>query len=120
MCESRPLCEGVQLAAAWAEAGIECTIITDAQVLASAGWLAGRQAGLACLHSVLADFFLLLLLGCERAPARMDPQLPVGLEATSNMIVFHLTYPWLCMLWCCCGGCCPSSSAAGGAVCGRS
>lgn len=27
----RPLCEGVQLAAAWAEAGIDCTVITDAQ-----------------------------------------------------------------------------------------
>ena len=34
VCESRPLCEGVRLANALAEAGVECTLITDAQV----GW----------------------------------------------------------------------------------
>ena len=55
MCESRPLCEGVQLAAAWAEAGIECTIITDAQVLASAGWQAGRQGLPACTVCLLTS-----------------------------------------------------------------
>lgn len=32
VCESRPLCEGVSLAAQWAEAGVEVTLITDAQV----------------------------------------------------------------------------------------
>lgn len=48
VCESRPLCEGVQLAAAWAEAGIECTLITDAQVCLPA-------AGRARLHGMHAD-----------------------------------------------------------------
>ncbi|KAI3434851.1 hypothetical protein D9Q98_002905 [Chlorella vulgaris] len=31
VCESRPLCEGVQLAGVLAGAGIQCTLITDAQ-----------------------------------------------------------------------------------------
>ncbi len=39
VCESRPLCEGVSLAAQWAEAGVEVTLITDAQV----GGLGRRQ-----------------------------------------------------------------------------
>lgn len=32
VCEGRPLCEGVQLAGVLAGAGIQCTLITDAQV----------------------------------------------------------------------------------------
>lgn len=32
VCESRPLCEGVSLAAQWAEAGVDVQLITDAQV----------------------------------------------------------------------------------------
>ena len=31
VCDSRPLCEGVQLANSLAEAGVEVTLITDAQ-----------------------------------------------------------------------------------------
>ncbi|PRW20650.1 initiation factor 2B related [Chlorella sorokiniana] len=31
VCESRPLCEGVTLAAQWAEAGVDVVLITDAQ-----------------------------------------------------------------------------------------
>ncbi len=31
VCEARPLCEGVALAEAWARAGIDVTLITDAQ-----------------------------------------------------------------------------------------
>ena len=38
LCESRPLCEGVALAEAWAAAGVRCTVVTDAQ----AGLFVGR------------------------------------------------------------------------------
>jgi hypothetical protein len=34
VCESRPLNEGVSLAAEWAAAGVDCTVITDAQAAA--------------------------------------------------------------------------------------
>lgn len=36
VCEARPLCEGVALAEAWAAAGVEVTLITDAQARARA------------------------------------------------------------------------------------
>ncbi|KAL4433767.1 hypothetical protein ABPG75_000208 [Micractinium tetrahymenae] len=44
VCEARPLCEGVQLAEAWAQAGVEVTLITDAQ--ASLAGLFVREADL--------------------------------------------------------------------------
>lgn len=54
VCEARPLCEGVTLADAWAQAGIDVTLITDAQassfVLLDActrRWHAAMRAGAA-------------------------------------------------------------------------
>ena len=72
VCEARPLCEGVALAAAWAAAGVEVTLVTDAQVggccLAAASWclLRGRQAGAAGESK------------CRSLPAGRPAGLPAG------------------------------------------
>ena len=52
VCESRPLCEGVALAEAWAAGGVRCSLITDAQ---AAVWCGEADAVLVGADSVLED-----------------------------------------------------------------
>ena len=76
VCEARPLCEGVQLAAAWAEAGVECQLITDAQVgclggdqgLQAVSAAAGRDAGHRFQCSCWLGFLWPAQLHAARAP----------------------------------------------------